>query len=129
PAPPSVPMRPHLPRARLVSAPTTLDRAPLASTSLASLTEQSPPSLRRLHVILQRLPDVARATGGRAGTLGHLHQRLPSCLDVDLGVLADHHHPSLWEPAGWKHLSRGPNARLRGRFGPLNLTRSSRLGV
>src|SRR5256885_12419738 len=122
-------MRPHLPRARQGSAPTTLDRAPLASTSLASLAEQSPSSLRCLPVILQRLPDVARTIDGRAGTLGYLHQRLPSCLDVDLAVLVDHHHPSLREPTGWKHLSRGANPRLRRPFGPPALTRSSRLGV
>src|SRR5437870_13561099 len=114
-------MRPHLPRARPGSAPTTLDRAPLASTSLASLTEQSPPALRRLPVILQRLPDVARAIGGRTGTLGHLHQRLPSCLDVDLGVLADHHHSSLRGPARRKHLPLGPGPPFRGCFGPLRL--------
>src|SRR5881227_2303674 len=98
-------MRPHPPRARPGSAPTALDRAPLASTSLASLAEQSPPSLRRLPVILQRLADIA------------------------LGVLADHHHPPLRKPARLNHLSGGPDPRLGGRFGPLDLTRFSRLAV
>src|SRR5207248_4958887 len=68
-------------RARPGSAPTTLDRAPLASTSLASLTEQSPPALRRLPVILQRLPDVARAIGadGHLGAPAPTAPELPRC--------------------------------------------------
>src|SRR5947199_1275245 len=122
-------MRPHPPRARPGSAPTALDRAPLASTSLASLAEQSPPSLRRLPVILQRLADVARVSDGWASTFGYLHQRLPGGLDIDLGVLADHHHPPLRKPARLKHFSGGPDPRLGGRFGPLDLTRFSRLAV
>src|SRR5947199_277958 len=100
-------MRPHPPRARPGSAPTALDRAPLASTSLASLAEQSPPSLRRLPVILQRLADVARVSHGWASTFGYLHQRLPGGLDIDLGVLADHHHPPLRKPARLNHFSGG----------------------